>query len=101
MFANEKQAPSDPLLRLKWHQDHSAPVMQEMKNYCDALIKQKEIEPNSSMGKAIAYLNNHWEELTLFLRMPGVPLDNNAIVSRLLQISLKHPGARCRELWLP
>ena len=63
VFANEKQAPPDPLLRLKWHQDHSAPAMQEMKSYCDTLIKQKEIEPNSSMGKAIAYLNNHWREL--------------------------------------
>lgn len=63
--------------------------MQEMKNYCDALIKQKEIEPNSSMGKAIAYLNNHWEELTLFLRMPGVPLDNNA-TERLIKQSVRN-----------
>jgi transposase len=29
------------------------------------------------MGKAIAYLQNHWEALTLFLRMPGVPIHNN------------------------
>ena len=47
-------------------------------SYCDSLIEQREIEPNSSMGKSIAYLNNHWEGLTLFLRMPGVPIDNNA-----------------------
>lgn len=89
VFANEKQAPTDLILRLKWHQDHSAPAMQEIKNYCDALIKQKEIEPNSSMGKAIAYLNNHWEELTLFLRMPGVPLDNNA-TERLIKQSVRN-----------
>ena len=44
---------------------------------CDDLIKQKKVEPNSSMGKAIAYLNNHWEAFTLFLRVPGVPLTNN------------------------
>ena len=36
------------------------------------------------MGKAIAYLNNHWEGLTLFLRTPGVPIDNNA-TERLLK----------------
>lgn len=84
VFANEKLAPSDPLLRLKWHQDHSGPAMEKIKNYCDALIEQKEIEPNSSMGKAIAYLNNHWGGLTLFLRMPGVPIDNNA-TERLLK----------------
>lgn len=89
VFANEKLAPSDPLLRLKWHQDHSASAMQQMKSYCDALIKQKEVEPNSSMGKAIAYLNNHWEELTLFLRLPGVPIDNNA-TERLIKQSVRN-----------
>jgi len=78
VFANEKLAPPDPQLRLKWHQEHSEPLMRQLKNYCDNLIEQKQVEPNSSLGKAIAYLQNHWEELTLFLRMPGVPLDNNA-----------------------
>jgi hypothetical protein len=87
VFVNEKSAPSDPMLRLKWHQDFSAPPMQQIKNYCKHLIEQREIEPNSSMGKAIAYLNNHWEELTLFLRMPGVPIDNNA-TERLLKRSV-------------
>ncbi len=89
VFANERSAPSDPLLRLKWHQDHSAPAMQQIKSYCDALIKEKEIEPNSSMGKAIAYLNNHWEGLSLFLRMPGVPIDNNA-TERLIKQSVRN-----------
>lgn len=99
VFANEKSAPSDPRLRLKWHQDHSGPVMQQLKSYCDFLIEQKEIEPNSSMGKAIAYLNNHWEGLTLFLRMPGVPIDNNA-TERLLKravLNRKNAYFYCNE----
>jgi hypothetical protein len=29
------------------------------------------------MGKAITYMLKHWEPLTLFLRIPGAPLDNN------------------------
>ena len=41
------------------------------------------------MGNAIAYLNNHWEELTLFLRMPEVPLDNNA-TERLIKQSVRN-----------
>jgi len=89
VFSNERLAPSDPLLRLKWHQDYSAPAMQHIKDYCDTLIEQKEVEPNSSMGKAIAYLNNHWEELTLFLRIPGVPIDNNA-TERLVKQSVRN-----------
>ncbi len=93
IFANEKSAPSDPLSRLKWHQEQSGPIMGEMKTYCDNLMEQKEVEPNSSMGKAIAYLQNHWDELTLFLRMPGVPLDNNATERMLKRAVLNRKNA--------
>ena len=77
VFANEHSAPKDSQERLKWHQNQSAPAMQRIKDYCNELLNQKKVEPNSSMGKAIAYLNNHWEAFTLFLRIPDVPLDNN------------------------
>jgi transposase len=77
VFANERSAPKDSQQRLQWHQKKSSPAMQRMKDYCNDLIKDKKVEPNSSMGKAIAYLNNHWEAFTLFLRIPGVPLTNN------------------------
>jgi len=77
VFANDHEAPPDPQLRLKWHQDKSSTAMNEIKSYCNGLIERKEVEPNSSLGKAIVYLNNHWEAFTLFLRVPGVPLTNN------------------------
>jgi hypothetical protein len=51
--------------------------MNGIKKYCNDLIDEKKVEPNSSLGKAIAYLNNHWDAFTLFLRLPGVPLTNN------------------------
>jgi transposase len=77
VFANERSAPSGPTERLKWHQEKSKPIMEEMKKYLDGLIERREVEPNSSLGKAIAYLDNHWKELTLFLRVSGVPIHNN------------------------
>jgi transposase len=77
IFSNDKSAPTDAEARLKWHQEKSKPIMEQIKEYVDGLIKRKEVEPNSSMGKAIAYFNNHYEELTLFLRIPDVPLTNN------------------------
>lgn len=77
IYINDREAPLDPQERLVCHQKNSASIMQEMKSYCDTLIETKQVEPNSSLGKAIAYLNNHWEEFTLFLRVPGVPLTNN------------------------
>ncbi|MFZ0565008.1 MAG: IS66 family transposase [Chlamydiales bacterium] len=77
VYINDREAPVDSQERLGWHQEKSTPVMQEIKSYCDTLLQNKEVEPNSSLGKAIAYLNNHWEAFTLFLRVPGVPLTNN------------------------
>ena len=77
IFSNDHAAPQDAEERLKWHQEKSSPIMERIKEYSNSLIKGKKVEPNSSMGKAIAYLNNHWEAFTLFLRIPGVPLSNN------------------------
>jgi hypothetical protein len=31
------------------------------------------VEPNSGLGNAIAYLYNHRDKLTVFLRVPGAP----------------------------
>lgn len=77
VFKNDHEAPEDPQMRLKWHQEKSAPIMTEIKKFCNDLVSGKMVEPNSSLGKAIAYLNNHWKAFTLFLRIPGVPLTNN------------------------
>jgi len=40
-------------------------------------IHEREVEPNSGLGEAIAYMDKHWKKLTLFLTVPGAPLDNN------------------------
>jgi hypothetical protein len=63
--------------RLSFHQKHSAPILDKLKNYCNGLIGRKIVEPNSSFGKAISYLNNHWEGLTSILRNGNAPLSNN------------------------
>ncbi|MGA8163969.1 MAG: IS66 family transposase [Waddliaceae bacterium] len=77
LFANEHAAPEDSEERLKWHQKESRTIMERLKNFCNSLIEKKKVEPNSSLGKAIAYMNNHWEAFTLFLKIAQVPLTNN------------------------
>jgi hypothetical protein len=47
------------------------------------------VEPNSGLGQAITYMLRHWEKLTLFLREPGAPLDNN-ICERALKKAILH-----------
>jgi transposase len=63
--------------RLIWHQQKSTKKLNVIKKHCNFLLNRKRVEPNSSFGKAIAYLNKHWQKLTLFLHMPEVPLCNN------------------------
>jgi transposase len=46
------------------------------------------VEPNSSLGKAIAYLLGHWERLPRFLSVPGAPLDNNT-AERALKLMIR------------
>lgn len=78
-----------PEERLLEHQKHSAPLMLELKNWCDDQLITKKAEPNSSLGKAIRYTQKHWEKLTGFLRVPGAPLDNN-ICERILKQAIIH-----------
>ena len=52
--------------------------MEKLKVWCGAQFAERKVEPNSGLGKAISYLFNHWEKLTLFLREPGAPLDNKS-----------------------
>jgi hypothetical protein len=75
--------------RLRFHQDRSGPVMERLKEWLQKQFEERRIEPNSSMGKAIAYMLNHWKPLTLFLRVPGAPLDNN-ICEQMLKRAILH-----------
>jgi transposase len=70
--------------RLRFHQEHSGPLMKGLHEWMEAQLAEHKTEPNSGLGKAISYLLNHWPKLTLFLRQPGSPIDNN-IVERALK----------------
>ena len=75
--------------RLRVHQKWSAPLMAEIHRWSTAQLDQKRIEPNSGMGKALKYLIRHWDKLTLFLRRPGVPLDNN-VTEMVLKMAIRY-----------
>ncbi len=54
-----------------------------------AQFAEKEVEPNSGLGKAITYCLNHWTRLTLFLRQAAAPLDST-LVERALKKAILH-----------
>jgi transposase len=78
-----------PEQRLRFHQEHSGPVMERLHIWLDAQFDERRVEPNSGLGAAISYLLKHWDRLTLFLRQAGAPLDNN-ICERALKKSILH-----------
>jgi len=75
--------------RLLYHQQHSAPIMADLKKWLQQQLDDRLVEPNSSLGEAILYMQKHWEPLTLFLREAGAPLDNN-LCERALKKAILH-----------
>ena len=70
----EGMTPED---RLAYHQKHSAPLMDKLYEWMNDQFEEKTVEPNSSLGKAINYFIKHRPALSLFLNVPGAPLDKS------------------------
>jgi hypothetical protein len=64
----------------------------------EAQFSEHKTEPNSGLGKAISYLLNHWSKLTLFLRQPGSPIDNNICTADSGSDYVMPPPGLCRVL---
>jgi hypothetical protein len=84
--AREKQLSAQA--RLTYHQTYSQPLMDDLKSWLDNQIADRLVEPHSSLGQAITYMQTHWETLTRFLSIPGAPLDNN-LVERALKLFIR------------
>jgi hypothetical protein len=92
VYVCDRQAKTEnlsPEQRLALHQHLSGPLMADFKQWMEKKLESKAVEPNSSLGEAIRYELKHWEPLTLFLRVPGAPLDNN-LCERVLKMAIRH-----------
>lgn len=78
-----------PVERLEFHRQHSQPLMEALERWMQEQFNERKVEGNSGLGKAITYMQRHWKALTLFLRQPGAPLDNN-ICERALKLAVLH-----------
>jgi hypothetical protein len=63
--------------------------MDELEQWMKEQLDERKVEPNSGLGEAIKYMQKHWKKLTLFLQVPGAPLDNN-ICERALKKAILH-----------
>jgi transposase len=87
--AEAKEKNLAPAERLQLHQSQSGPRMEKLEVWLKEQIGDKKVEPSSGLGAAIKYMRRHWSKLTLFLREPGSPLDNN-ICERALKKAILH-----------
>jgi transposase len=91
VFDHDEQAHEaqlSPEARLAYHQTQSQPLMDGLKGWLDQQIDDHLVEPNSTLGKAMGYMQKHWETLTRFLSVPGAPLDNN-LAERALKLFIR------------
>ena len=79
----------DAAARLVYHQEHSQPLLERMKEWLLNQKDQRLIEPNSPLGKAVKYMKKHWDGLMGFCRHEGAPLDNNP-VERALKLPIQN-----------
>ena len=84
-----RAADLSPDERLRLHQQESGPRMKQLEAWLREQTEEHKVEPNSGLGEAIGYMRKHWEELTLFLRVPGAPLDNN-LCERAIKKAILH-----------
>ena len=90
LYKNEAQTKHmDPEQRLRFHQQHSAKLMAAFKTWLKGKMAGRQVEPNGALGEAINYILKRWKKLTLFLRKPGAPIDNNA-AERILKMAIRH-----------
>jgi transposase len=75
--------------RLAFHQEKSAPLMKELFDWCKKSLDEKLVEPNCSLGKAMKYFLNHYEELCGFLKYESALLHNNDS-ERGIKASIRH-----------
>ncbi|MGA8056506.1 MAG: IS66 family transposase [Burkholderiales bacterium] len=91
--AQARRAGLDPEARLRLHQAQSGPPMAALEQWMQRQFAAHLVEPNSGLGEAIGYMQKRWGALTLFLRVPGVPLDNNITEQALKKVILHRKNA--------
>jgi hypothetical protein len=83
-----KKAHMSDAERLAHHQTYSEPILETLETWMEKQFQEREVEPNSSLGKAFTYMLSHWKTLTQFLRVPKAPLENNA-AERALKLIIR------------
>lgn len=80
--------------RLELRQRESVPLMNELHDWLVEKSGDPRVLPKSSLGKAVRYTLNQWDEMSMFLGDGAIPFDNNETESELRSLTIG------RQNWL-
>jgi transposase len=93
VFDNDDKARDlTPIDRMRFHREHSKPLMEQLRKMCEQRLASKTVEPNSPLWEPLSFVINQWDRLTRFYKAPGVPLDTN-LVEQALIIPVRYQAA--------
>jgi transposase len=80
--------------RLELRQREAVPIMNELHDWLIDKSSNPRVLPKSSIGKAVRYALNQWNELVVYLSDGAIPIDNNETESELRSLTIG------RQNWL-
>jgi len=78
-----KEKNLNPEQRLAYHQEHSLPAMQAIRDWATKKLEAEDFEEYSALGKAIQYFLRHYDKLILFCVELNALIDNNRMEEKL------------------
>jgi transposase len=81
----------DTSIRRSVRCERSRPLVAELEDFLRAQATR--LSGRSEMGKAVAYLLNHWDGLTLFLEDGRVEMDTNLVENQIRPLTLTRKNA--------
>jgi transposase len=90
----DRAAELDDAERLALRQSESLPIMNKLHDWLVDQHSDRRVLPKSSLGKAVRYALNQWDELSVFLDDGAIPFDNNQTEGTLRGLTIG------RQNWL-
>ncbi len=78
--------------RYAYRREHASSLLDELRTWLDNTLPQ--VPPKTALGKALGYLNKHWDKLTRYLDNGRLHIDNNRCENAI------RPFVMGRKAWL-
>ncbi len=74
--------------KLEYRIEHSKPLVEAFFEWCHQQRQRIDLTPGNKLSKALVYVANHKDQMSVFLGDPDVPMDTNHVESNLRGIPM-------------